>query len=68
MIGNHLLKRIHFLEDTQGRDIELKYLKKKFPQINSYQLTYNAKKNFVSQENIRVCDAFKILPELLSKL
>lgn len=106
MIGNHLLKRIHFLEDTQGRDIELryfkdneqrevdfvvvednkpllfieckfndttissnlKYLKKKFPQVNSYQLTYNAKKDFVSQENIRVCDAFKILPELLSKL
>lgn len=25
MIGNHLLKRIHFLEDSQGRDLELRY-------------------------------------------
>lgn len=27
MIGSHLLKRIHFLEDTQGRDLELRYFK-----------------------------------------
>ncbi len=106
MIGNHLLKRVHFLEDTQGRDIELryfkdneqrevdfvvvedrkpllfieckynettvsphlKYLKKKFPQVNSYQLTYNSKKDFLSQDRIRVCDAFRILPKILSEL
>ncbi|MEK6627741.1 MAG: AAA family ATPase [Bdellovibrionota bacterium] len=106
MIGSHLLKRVHFLEDTQGREIELryfkdneqrevdfvvvedkkpilfieckyndttisphlKYLKKKFPHVESYQLTYNSKKDFVSQDKIRVCDAFRVLPEILSQL
>lgn len=106
MIGNHLLKRVHFLEDTQGREIELRYfkdseqrevdfvvvedrkpllfvecksndttvsphlmyLKKKFPQVSSFQLTYNSKKDFVSQDGIRVCDAFRVLPQILSEL
>ncbi len=106
MIGNHLLKRIHYLEDTQGREIELryfrdneqrevdfvvvedkkpvlfiecklndtsvsphlKYLKKKFPSVDSYQLTYNAKKDFVSQDGIRVCDAHNLMTEILSKI
>ncbi len=27
LIGSHLLKKIHFLEDTQGRDIELRYFR-----------------------------------------
>lgn len=27
MIGSHLLKRIHFLEDTQGRNLELRYFR-----------------------------------------
>lgn len=106
MIGNHLLKRIQFLEDTQGRDIELryfrdseqrevdfvvvenqkpilfiecklsettisphlKYLKKKFSNVDSYQLTYNSKKDFVSEDGIRVCDAYKVITEILDKI
>jgi predicted AAA+ superfamily ATPase len=106
MIGNHLLKRVHFLEDSQGRDIELrfyrdneqrevdfvvveekkplcfieckyndstvsdhlKYLKKKFPNVKSYQLTYNTKKDFLTQDGIRVCDAHKILSEILNTI
>lgn len=27
LIGNHLLKRVHFLEDTEGRDLELRYFR-----------------------------------------
>jgi predicted AAA+ superfamily ATPase len=103
MIGGHLLKRVHFLEDTQGREIELRYfrdneqrevdfvvvedrrpllfveckysettvsphlryLKRKFPDVPAYQLTYNAKKDFESQDGIRVCDAHKVLNEIL---
>jgi predicted AAA+ superfamily ATPase len=106
MIGNHLLKRVHFLEDTQGREIELryfkdneqrevdfvitedrkpilfiecklsevsvsphlKYLRKKFPTVKTYQLTYNSKKDFVSQDGIRVCDAHLVLTEILSQI
>jgi predicted AAA+ superfamily ATPase len=106
MIGNHFLKQIHFLEDTQGRELELryfkdnedrevdfvitenkkpllfiecklndtsiskhlKYLKKKFPEVPAYQLTYNSKKDFVSDDGIRVCDAYKILNELLLQI
>lgn len=106
MIGSHLLKHVNFLEDTQGREIELryfkdneqrevdfvivedqkpilfieckfsetsisphlKYLNKKFPQVKSYQLTYHSKKDFLSQEGIRVCDAFKVWPEILEAL
>ena len=106
MIGNHLLKRVQYLEDTQGREIELryfrdneqrevdfvvvedqkpvlfiecklsdttissnlKYLKKKFPAVESYQLTYNSKKDFLSQDGIRVCDAYKVINEILLKI
>jgi predicted AAA+ superfamily ATPase len=106
MIGNHLLKRVHYIEDTQGREIELryfkdneqrevdfvvvedrqpilfieckindtsvssnlKYLKKKFPNVKSYQLTYNSKKDFISPEGIRVCDAYKVIQEILDQL
>lgn len=106
VIANHLLKRIHFTEDTQGREIELRYfkdneqrevdfvvtednlpvlfietkfvdttisphlkfLKKKFPEVRSYQLTYNSKKDFISQDGIRAVDAYKGLKEILSSI
>lgn len=106
MIGNHLLKKVHFLEDTQGREIELryfrdseqrevdfviiedkkpkvfieckysetqvspnlKYLKKKFPDSKFYQLTYRSGKDFLSQEGIRVSDAYKIITEILNNI
>jgi predicted AAA+ superfamily ATPase len=106
LIGNHLLKRVQFLEDTQGRDIELrfykdresrevdfvivedqqatifiecklsdtqvsphlKYVKSKFPNTRAYQLTFNSKKDFTTPEGIRVCDAWKILTNILDEL
>lgn len=106
MIGSHLLKRIHFLEDTQGRNLELryfrdseqrevdfvvtednspilfleckmhdhnisphlKYLKAKFPQVSSYQLTYQSQKDFKSPEGIRVVDAYKVINQILNEI
>ena len=103
MVASHLLKQVHFLEDTQGREIELryfkdneqrevnfvitedkkpilfieckfsetqvsphlKYLKKKFPEVKSFQLTYRSNKDFLSAEGIRVVDAYKVLGEIL---
>lgn len=104
MIANHLIKKIHFLEDTQGRDIELRYfkdveqreidfvvvedkkpivfiecklndtavssqfryLKQKYIEVPSYQLTCNSKKDFTTQDGIRVCDGYKVLNEILT--
>lgn len=106
MIANHLLKRVNFLEDTQGREIELRYFKdseqreidfviiedtkpvvvieckyadttisphlkffkKKFPEVKSYQLTYNSKKDYISQDGIRVVDAHIGIKEILDLL
>ncbi len=106
MMACQFLKWTHFLEDTQGRDIELryfrdkeqrevdfvfvedgkplafieckwdshevaahlKYLKGKFPKVPSFQLTFNSKKNFVSENGIRVTDAYKAIDELLNIL
>lgn len=106
MIAGHLLKQVHFLEDTQGREIELryfkdneqrevdfvitedqkpilfieckfsetqvsphlKYLKKKFPEVTSFQLTYSSNKDFLSSEGICVVDAYKVLGEILQGL
>jgi predicted AAA+ superfamily ATPase len=102
MIGNHLLKKVHSLEDCEGRDLELryfkdneqrevdfvvvedkkpkifieckwdqstisphlKYLKKKFPEIPAYQLTFHSQKDFLTSEGIRLVDAFKGLREI----
>jgi len=106
MMACHFQKWAHFIEDTQGREIELryfrdkeqrevdfafvdegkpllfveckwdshqitshlKYLKSKFPTVPSFQLTFNSKKDFVSEEGIRVVDAYKVLGELLQIL
>ena len=104
MIASHLIKRIHYVQDTEGREVELRYfkdteqrevdfvvtedakpilfietkyadtnispnlkfLKKKFPDVKSYQLTYNSKKDFVSADGIRVIDAHLGLKEILT--
>ena len=106
MVASHLLKQVHFLEDTQGREMELryfkdneqrevdfvitednkpvlfieckfsetqvsphlKYLKKKFPDVKSYQLTYRSNKDFLSAEGIRVVDAYRVMAEILQEL
>lgn len=106
MMACQFLKWAHYFEDTQGRDIELryfrdkeqrevdfvfveegkpllfieckwdshevtshlKYLKAKFPNVPSYQLTFNSKKDFANENGIRVADAYKVIDELLNIL
>lgn len=41
MIGNHLLKKAHFLEDTQGREIELRYFRDNEQREVDFVLTEN---------------------------
>ncbi len=106
MMACQFLKWTHFFEDTEGRDIELryfrdqeqrevdfavleegkplffveckrdshqvtphlKYLHAKFPKVPCYQLTYHSKKDFVTENGIRVVDAYKVTGELLDLL
>ncbi len=102
LIACQLLKWAHYLQDTQGREVELKYfrdkeqrevdfvlteenlpiifiecksdshqvgphlkyLKLRFPEVPTFQLTMNSEKDFVTPEKIRVCDAYKSVSEL----
>lgn len=47
---------------------QFRFLKKKYPQVSSYQLTYNSKKDFINQDGVRICDAYKIINEILKEL
>jgi predicted AAA+ superfamily ATPase len=40
-------------------------LTKKFPKIPAYQISLRGKKDYVSQDNIRLCPAIKLLSELI---
>ncbi len=102
MVAAGLLSQIQFLEDTQGRDLELRYfrdqdrrevdfvvtedrkpilfvecklddgaisphlyyLKQKFPQVSSWQVTHKGQKDFVSADGIRVGPAWKLFAGL----
>ena len=102
MIACHLLKQVHFLEDSIGVDLELRfykdrdkreadfvitldqkplvfieckfsdqeisktlrYLRKKFPEVPSYQLTFQNKKDFRNEDGIRVAPAIVGLREI----
>jgi hypothetical protein len=44
----------------------LSYLKRKFPEVPAFQLTYNSKKDFQSSEGIRVMDAYKGIAEIFA--
>lgn len=46
----------------------LKYLKNKFPEVKSFQLTYRSNKDYLSAEGIRVVDAHKVLGEIIKKV
>lgn len=103
MVAVHLLKWVCFLEDTQGREMELryfrdvdkrevdfvitedmrpttfieckwndapignglKYLKTRFPECDSYQISAIGRKDYVSADNIRVCPAVVYLANLI---
>jgi predicted AAA+ superfamily ATPase len=106
LCANHLLKWCHFYEDTQGRDLELryfkdneqrevdfvvtenrlpllfveskwndkmisphlKYLKRKFPQVASYQILFESRQDFVSDLGIRLGPACKLLEEIKARI
>lgn len=99
LVACHLLKWVHFQQDTEGSDIELryfrdkdgrevdfvvvdrntpvliveckwgdaeidrslKYLKSKFPQAEAWQLSAIGRKDYVSEQGIRVAPALALL-------
>ena len=103
LVACHLLKWVHFLRDTEGRELELryfrdidkrevdfvitertkplkfieckwtdsevssglKYLKERFPKVDSWQISAVGKKDYISKEHIRVCPATKFLGQLV---
>lgn len=71
MVGNHLLKQVHFLEDTEGREIELRYFKDNEQREVDFVITedkkpkYHSKKDFLNKDGIRVVDAHKGLSEII---
>ncbi|KAA3612513.1 MAG: ATP-binding protein [Calditrichaeota bacterium] len=103
MVAIHLLKWVHFLQDTQGRETELryfrdidgrevdfvvledglpikfieckwndagiskglKYLKARFLNTESWQISAIGKKDYLSKEQIRVCPATIFLKTLI---
>jgi len=103
LVACHLLKWVHFQQDTQGRDVELRYfrdtdgrevdfvitegrtptyfvecktsardvdaslryLKAKFPDAESWQLSLDESKDYVTPDGIRVAPALTLLRELV---
>ena len=43
----------------------LRILKNKFPNVPSWQLSFQGKKDYLSREGIRVCPALNLLRELI---
>jgi predicted AAA+ superfamily ATPase len=103
MVASHLLKWVHFEQDTKGRDVELsyfrdidgrevdfvvtedrrpvrlveckwgddevgrplRYLKKKFPRAEAWQIHAAGKKDYETEEGIRVAPALTLLKGLV---
>ena len=103
LVASHLLKWVHYLQDTQGRDIELryfrdidgrevdfiitekkkilwaieckwadaeiskslKYFKARFLDCEAWQISATGKKDYLSQEGIRICPALPFLQGLI---
>jgi predicted AAA+ superfamily ATPase len=103
LVASHLLKWIHFEQDTAGRDVELRYfrdvdgrevdfvivegrkpiqlveckwgeadvgkglryLKARFPDCEAWQVSAVGKKDFLSVDGIRVCNAMQLLSGLV---
>lgn len=102
LVASHLLKWTHFQQDTQGRDLELRYfrdadhrevdfvvtergqpqtmieckltysqidpslryLKRKLPGCDAWQISATGSKDYVTPEGIRVCPAMVFLRDL----
>jgi hypothetical protein len=103
LVAAHLLKWVHFQEDTLGRDLDLRYfrdtdgrevdfvvverrspillveakwsdapadkslryLKLRYPRAEAWQLSATGKKDFVSEDGIRVAPALALLRDLV---
>ncbi len=103
LVACHLLKWVHYEQDTKGRDLELRYfrdvdlrevdfviledkkpiqfveckwsddplgkglryLKARFPKCDAWQISCKGKKDYVSDEDIRVCPATELLSSLV---
>jgi predicted AAA+ superfamily ATPase len=103
LVACHLLKWVHFQQDVEGRDLELRYfrdvdgrevdfvvtenrrplllvecktrnatverslryLKRRFPEAEAWQLAAQGEKDFQSPEGIRVCPAGTLLSRLV---
>ena len=103
MVAVHLLKWVHFQQDTLAQELELcyfrdtdqrevdfiitekakpimaieckwsdtdiskslKYFKKHFPDCDAWQISMTGKKDYLSQDGIRVCPALKLLKTLI---
>lgn len=103
LIACHLLKWCHFLEDTEGRNMELRYfrdvdrrevdfvimedskpikfieckisnracggslryLKTRFPQVETLQVSLSGKEDVLNKDNIRIIPATKFLAQLV---
>ncbi len=103
MVACHLLKWIHYKQDTEGSDLELKYFrdvdgrevdfiisekqkplqaieckwgdeepskglcyfKNHFPHCDTWQISAEGKKDYISKEKIRVCPASKFLGDFV---
>lgn len=103
LVASHLLKWVHFEQDTQGRDLELRYfrdadgrevdfvvverrkpllfveckwsdqpvdksiryLKTRFPETESWQVSATGTKNYQTPEGIRVAPALALLDRLV---
>jgi predicted AAA+ superfamily ATPase len=102
LVANHLLKWCHYFEDTQGRDLELRfykdqeqrevdfvvtenqkpilflecklkeknvsphlnYIKRKFPSVPAFQLSFEGDFDYVSEYGIRVGQAHRLFAEV----
>jgi predicted AAA+ superfamily ATPase len=102
LVGAHLLKWVHFRQDTEGRDVDLRYfrdvdgrevdfvvvegrrpthlieckwadapvdgalryLKRRFPHAEAWQISATGAKDFVSPDGVRVSNALHLLRSL----
>jgi len=103
LVASHLLKWVHYRQDTEGLDLELRYfrdidgrevdfvisergkplmfveckwadtpvdrnlryLKKRFPKVDTWQISAAGKKNYITGEGIRISPALEFLGTLI---
>jgi predicted AAA+ superfamily ATPase len=69
LVALHLLKWVHYTQDTKGRDLELRYfrdyLKTRFPDAAAWQIAAEGSKDYQTAEGIRVAPAIRFLSTLV---